>query len=119
MGRINVTVLIFAGALVPNFTMSRGSVQEGPRTQQGSRSRTRQADGAHVTQHDATAHNFSQARSKSSKASPLVTVLAQDHCYSDLLRFVPTTNSLLRSAMIRERCPFSMILTCFEAVEDA
>ena len=105
MGRINVTILIFAGTLVPNFPMSHGSVQQGPQTQQAPRSHTRQRLGAHATQHQATTLNFSWARGKSSKTTILVTVLAQDHCYSDLLRFVPTTNSLLRTAMIRKHCP--------------
>ena len=100
MGRINVTIRIFEGTLVPNsrdccrarFKSTVAPWREENTAQQAGEPTSKDTQ---CLQKQANYHNRALS----------VTVLAQDHCYSDLLRFVPTTNSLFRSAMTREHCP--------------
>ena len=106
MGRINVTIRIFEGALAPNVSIQKIKCQT-----------LSSCVSSHLT-HAVRALSFGQKarlqvkqriaallHRKAPQTHLFVTVLAQDHCYSDLLRFVPTINSRFRSAMTNQHCP--------------
>ena len=106
MGRINVTIRIFAGTLVPNvhYAIRRRNVVS---CYEETHDKTLVVGerGQCCTGQEAMMRNVRFGQCDVHNTPLFVTVLAQDHCYSDLLRFVPTTNSLLRTAMIRKHCP--------------
>ena len=105
MGRINVTIRIFAGTLVPNqcclldCTLGFCALLH----------RKRKAHGAMIlSPDDARAPRMDTSlghRYWLCGGPLLVTVLAQDHCYSDLLRFVLDNLVSARPAMTMQHCP--------------
>ena len=87
MGRINVTIRIFVGTSVPNLRLRGPGMRESDR---GCRvSRSSQMRG--TLKNDVTS-----CLKETAPRSPsfLVIVLAQDHCYRDLLRFMLTADYL-------------------------
>ena len=100
MGRINVTIRIFEGTLVPN------KVTHAPTRAIGAQRLACHPNFCEKRSKDpARMGNESKEQTQLPGPKSFVTVLAQDHCYSDLLRFVPTINLLIRSAMTSRHCP--------------
>ena len=86
MGRINVTIRIFVGTLVPNFQLLLWRLDLAGRAYGG-----RPYSVQRLATDQAIRRIVEGRRFELRGPLVFVTVLAQDHCYSDLLRSVPTT----------------------------
>ena len=106
MGRINVTIRIFVGTLVPNFCHHRARCHGLLLRGAGKAQRLLKGLFAPRSARAAVMVIPLGQMSWVLGAHLFVTVLAQDHCYSDLLRFVlDISDSVVCSAMTMKHCP--------------
>ena len=102
MGRINVTIRIFVGTLVPNNLLRNPGSGFNDRAQELTNKTRKDFKASDQTSKHG---RRCMGAARASRHPCFVTVLAQDHCYSDLLRFVLTTDSISSPAMTSKHCP--------------